>query len=713
MTVKVSYNSTTKKLSADIDTVQTETAIVQNKRIVFTNTLIPSAGSITLSAKKELIKAGETDASSDITDSDGNLKEFSFKLEQVDASGVAVTPAYSQTKQNTVNGAINFAAIKYESTDVDGSPYYYKISEVAATSDDGYKYSTDNYFVKVDLTLDNTTNRIVATPTYYKGRIVSANEVSASEVVFVNEEREAVLKLEANKVLVGAKLSDYYGEDHDGFEFTATRDGKTYKCYNDARGNIVIDINEVFGIADVVKTTTGISTAPYEYIIKETSKDGFTCDTKEYVAKVTFSFTSSGIEPTVKYYESTDLEHEISAVEFTNTKEDTQEITITALKTFGTNNDKPGANRIFSFGLYEGDSATPIQIKQNDADGNVTFDKIVYDQSVLGSADSKSYEYKVKEIVPSPRKLPGYTYDATEYTINVTLTRNSSTGKIDVTHTITKSGSTDTQSGTNIIGKDSSDVEFIQFNNSYDGTTKWPLSVRKVLSGNEDVNLPFTFVLEKYTDSNFTTKEATYEAKSDNTGYAVFDGEQTAISGTLNQVDNYYYILKEKNTGDALVSYSTEEIKLLVTADVDNKITVKNYVTDEVYEESRVTYTNTIKVKVKKTDISGNELSGAELQVKNGDSVVNTNGGNEKTNGITDNTYTGITVGQEYTLKEIKAPVGYALADDVKFKVVYNLTDEKYELQVDNGNGYETVSGTGDDAITVVMKDTTNSLIIN
>lgn len=713
VTVKVAYNSTTKKLSAEIETVEkNDGSVILNKRIEFTNTLIPSAGSVALSAQKKLKKAGETETTTDITDSDGNLKEFSFKLEKTDSSGTV--SGELQTKQNTINGSIKFDNIIYNSDDLTGSPYYYKISEVSPTSEDGYKYSTDVYFVKVELTQDTTNNRIVATPTYYKDSISSSNTVSAGDVVFVNEEREGVLKLKAKKVLVGASLSDYYGSDHNGFEFTATRDGKTYKGYNDNSGKVVIDINEVFGISDVIKTTTAVGHAPYEYVIKEISKDGFICDTNEYVAKVTFSFTSSGIEPTITYYKSTDLNNAITEddVKFTNTKEDTQEITITALKTFGNPATEPGANRIFSFGLYEGDAATPVQIKQNDEHGNIAFDKIVYDQNDMGSSDTKTYVYKVKEIKPSPRPLPGYKYDTTEYTINVTLTRNNTTGKIDITHNIIKSGSSDSQSGTNIIGRDSSDNEFIQFNNVYEGKTDWPLSVRKVLSGNEDVNESFEFELYRCTGDDFDTNGITpIIVNSDNTGYAVFKPEDI----TINTGSTNYFVLKEVNTGDQLISYSTRVYKLIVTADPEGNVTVRDADdTNIIYDEARVTFTNSIEVKVKKTNADGTtELSGAELQVKNGDAVVNTKGRNDKTDGQTDNVYSGITVGQEYTLVENKAPVGYALADPVTFKVDYNSSSKKYELKVDYGSGYQTMSGSGDEAITVVMKDTSNSLIIN
>ncbi len=725
VTVVVSIDSITKGVEAEISSVTKKadsTAAevnVANKRIVFTNELKAGAGSIDLSAKKTLKKAGASSATSSITDEDGNIKEFSFKLEQVDSTGSVASYTYNQTKQNSINGAVNFDAINYDiSVDADvitNAPYYYKISEVPASTFDGYTYSTDVYYVKVDLTTVN--NRIVATPTYYKNSINSTS-ITADEVVFENQENEATLKLKATKSLVGANLSDYYGETN-GFEFTATRNDNTYKGYNAANGSVEIAINEVFSIADVARTAI----APYEYTIKETSKTGFDCDTSEYIAKVTFTLDNStlSVKPNVTYYKSTDTTTPITEDEvvFSNTKTDTQEIIITAKKTF--QNNEPN-EKIFSFGLYEENDTTPIQIKQNDAEGNIEFDKISYDQSDLGTANTKTYTYKVKEIKPNPRPLPGYDYDERVYTITVTLTRNSNTGKIDVTHIIDKSdsdgsGSIATQEGTNIIGKDSTGDEFIAFNNDYDGTVRsWPLSVRKVLSGNEDVHMPFTFALYQCADESFDISGLSPLATetTDNTGVAVFPTEINHVAILDSTPGDRYFLVKEipGNNPDVLVSYTDKVYRLRVNVDSNEIITVYDFDdSSKVYESGQITFTNSIDVNVKKVDSNGQALSGASLQVTCNGAIVKTSNNAETTNGITDNTYSGITVGQEYTLTEISEPVGYAKADDIMFKVEYDSSNSKYVLMINSGNGY--VEANTSDPISVVMVDESNKIVIN
>ncbi len=736
ITVLVTYNTTTKTLAASIETVERKNNLtdnyspLSNRSISFENTLEPQKGSISFKAQKKLKKTGQTTAGTEITDVNGNLKEFSFKLEQVDQSGTAVSPAYIQTKQNTINGKISFDSIMYDNSMLTGAPYYYKVSEVASTTNDGYKYADDVYYIKVDLSVDTDTNRIIATPTYYNNvSMTSSDVITADEMIFINEELEATLKLEAHKELVGANITDYYGADHNGFKFTATRDGKTYEAYNDNSGKIEININEVFGLADVVNTNTTLNAnaQPYVYTIKEVAEDEseFKFDTATYTAEVTFSIDSTGIVPNIVYKDSSNTGVSGSEVKFRNTKIASAEINITALKTFGTNNDAPD-NKIFSFGLYDTNpaisGATPIQVKQNNAEGNIIFDKIVFAQDEVFETGTTTKTYYVKEIKPNPFPLPGYEYDETFYTITVNLSRNAGTGKIDINYTINRSSDSVIQNGTTgEIGKTATNEEFIQFNNKNSGKTDWPLSVRKVVENNSGVEHPFTFRLYK-TDGNFNTEGLSgdsnvKEVTLDNSGYAVFDEPNNIGTGSILYITNdstNYYVLEEVNTGDSLVSYVSDPIKLVVTADETGNVTVKNSETDEVYTEARVTFTNSIEVKVKKTNADGTvALTGAELQVKNGNAVVNTKNGNQTTDGNTDNVYSGITVGQEYTLVENKAPVGYALADPVTFKVDYNSSSKKYELKVDYGSGYQTMSGSGDEAITVVMKDTSNSLIIN
>lgn len=84
----------------------------------------------------------------------------------------------------------------------------------------------------------------------------------------------------------------------------------------------------------------------------------------------------------------------------------------------------PGEEK-FAFGLFEQGSDTPLQTKNNDTDGIISFDEITYTYADIGT---KIYE--VKEIVPEQKKA--YVYDKTVYTVKVTISNDNGTLKTDV-----------------------------------------------------------------------------------------------------------------------------------------------------------------------------------------------------------------------------------------------------------------------------------------
>ena len=91
-----------------------------------------------------------------------------------------------------------------------------------------------------------------------------------------------------------------------------------------------------------------------------------------------------------------------------------------------------------------------------------------------------------------------------------------------------------------------------------------------------------------------------------------------------------------------------------------------------------------ITVKISKRDIYGNELKGAKMQIIDSeDNVVD-----EWVSDGTNHVVTELPAG-EYTLKEIAAPDGYVIANDIRFTVdVYgNVTVENVEATVTSENG--------------------------
>ena len=91
-----------------------------------------------------------------------------------------------------------------------------------------------------------------------------------------------------------------------------------------------------------------------------------------------------------------------------------------------------------------------------------------------------------------------------------------------------------------------------------------------------------------------------------------------------------------------------------------------------------------ITVKISKRDIYGNELKGAKMQIIDSEGNIV----DEWTSDGTNHVVTELPAG-EYTLKEIAAPDGYVIANDIRFTVdVYgNVTVENVEATVTSENG--------------------------
>ena len=86
------------------------------------------------------------------------------------------------------------------------------------------------------------------------------------------------------------------------------------------------------------------------------------------------------------------------------------QVNIKALKTLDGN--VPGEGNIFNFVLIDASNNEVIQTKQNDAEGNITFEPLTY--TSVGT-----YTYIVKELA---EELSGIIYDDEEYNVTVTVT---------------------------------------------------------------------------------------------------------------------------------------------------------------------------------------------------------------------------------------------------------------------------------------------------
>lgn len=99
--------------------------------------------------------------------------------------------------------------------------------------------------------------------------------------------------------------------------------------------------------------------------------------------------------------------------------------------------------------------------------------------------------------------------------------------------------------------------------------------------------------------------------------------------------------------------------------------------TTKVYTETREVKNDTTLIEVSKTTITGEqELSGAELSIIDKDgNVIDSWTSSDKTH-----TIEGLVVGEEYTLREDLAPLGYVKSTDIKFKVENTEEIQKVEM---------------------------------
>lgn len=156
----------------------------------------------------------------------------------------------------------------------------------------------------------------------------------------------------------------------------------------------------------------------------------------------------------------------------------------------------------------------------------------------------------------------------------------------------------------------------------------------------------------------FSKDTAIMTAASDENGYFVFD-----------EIPYGEYIIHEI---EAPTGYILSDESYPVTVSEDGNVV-------------EITAVNKpITVEISKRDVYGNELEGAEMVLENADGETVDKWTSDGTNHIVSKLGAG-----EYVLKEIAAPDGYVIANDIRFTVdVYgNVTVENVEATVTSENG--------------------------
>ena len=516
--------------------------VVDADDVVFTNTYKAAAtdevvlgGSKVLTGRPVALKDGE----------------FSFILK--DANGNEV-----ETVDN-VNGKFTFSGMIFD----EAKTYTYTISEVGGgQTNKGVTYDAAVYTVTITVT-DNSDGTMSTAVVYKKGNTV----VEADDVVFTNTydaaDTEAV-------VIVGGKVLSGRPEalKDNEFSFTLTGHG----------------VNETVKNVDGKFTFTGLvfdTAGTYTYTIKEVNGGetikGVKHDASVYTVTVTVTDNSDGTMSTSVVYKKGNTVVDADDVIFTNTYKAaaTDEVVLGGSKVL-TGRPEALKDNEFSFTL----TGHGVNETVKNVGGKFTFTGLTFDTA-------GTYTYTITE-VNGGSVLSGIHYDATVYTVTITVTDNSD-GTMS-TSVVYKKGNT-------VV-----DADDVVFTNTYDAADADSV----VLAGTKelaDITGGGKLMLTpKDGDFSFVLKDAS--GKEVETVKNV-GGKFTFTGLTFDTAGTYKYTITEVKGAIAGITY--DEAVYRVTITVTDNGTGK-LVTKVTYEDGEVIFRNSFKNGDAKLDLGGKKF---------------------------------------------------------------------------------------------------------
>lgn len=355
----------------------------------FTNQYQLQTCDITIEGKKKV-----TGYDSD----DWHNNGFEFAITEVEKNGTGGWSGYKEkpnghSEEVTNTGSSFSFNLTYDQNDIEGSPYYYRITEL--TGHKPFVYDDSQYIVKVNVR-DNGDGTIKADQTITKlnGRI--CGEIPATDIVFVNEYKTGSLKIIKSS---GDDCTNLIGET---FYFTVTKDGKYY----DRKGNASDDVKVMRLDYGLTRNSLFIERlAPGEYTVTEVA------DSQGTAIDANFKYSVSKNGSTVRIDGG-----KCSDLTITNTRK-TATVVIRAQKKVEGNGSYLSAG-LFRFVLTEkNDLFLPKTFVESNAEsGDITFNiPVEYD------GETTRFEYELKEFIPAIQ-VPGYTYDRSTYKVLVDVT---------------------------------------------------------------------------------------------------------------------------------------------------------------------------------------------------------------------------------------------------------------------------------------------------
>ena len=476
--------------------------------------------------------------------------EFSFTATAVDGDGTVLTgnKAWSDTKENDASGNVSFKRIDYKTADI--GDHFYKITEVVPDGavnnvKDGITYTTKEVIVKVTVADDKHDGSLTVTRSIVKGdNTVFTNRYSAKGEV----------QLQANKVLQNKELTA------GAFSFTATE-------VKDAAGTAIEpkagesvwsntksnDVNGKVTFDTINYTLADVGTHYYKITEASGGTAGVTYDAKTVIVAVNVTDNGNG---TLKVEKNV-----ISGTDttFTNIYNAVGHVDLTAHKTL-TGRTMTAGEFSFTATAVDGDGTVLTgnkawsDTKENDASGNVSFNRIEYT-----TADIGVHYYKVTELIPKDAvdgSRYGVKYTTATVTYKVTVKDDVKDGNLEITR--------------EIVGDSTANTA--EFTNEYSAKGEAQIKVNKKLTGKNLSAGEFSFKAEAVdADGNALTGDNAWSniKTNDSDGNVTFD----PVNYTLADAGHTYkYKITEVIPAqrDSKITYAEEPVYATVTVGEDN-----------------------------------------------------------------------------------------------------------------------------------------------
>ena len=553
--------------------------------------------------------------------------EFEFTLTANDKAPMPEGVTGTQTVKNDGAGNFTFGNITYTKP----GNYEYTISEKPG-SVGGVTYDDEVYTVIVEVT-DNG-GQLVANVQYIDGE--------NNQAVFHNTYAAA-----KTSVTLGA-MKNLEGRELKTGEFS----------FELKQNDIVVDTKTNAGtgaiqFAPIEFTTAGV----YTYTIVETtgSLGGIAYDPAVYTVTVTVTDDLQGHLNAVASYQKDGVD--VTSIQFNNSyKAAPTDVVLNATKVLEGRGLNAGE---FTF-LLKDNSGDVISQVTNQANGNVAFDSIHYDQA-------GTYYYTIEEL---PGSLGGVRYDKTVYDVTVTVT-DTKDGKLQPSVAYTNQGVA-------VVGNP-------VFTNQYKAdpvtigeATSNALQGSKVLTGRDLQNGEFTFELVA------VTQNAPMPAS--NTAVNRQDGSFVFGDITYHEAGSYVYTIKEVAGDKGGISYDAASFTTTVTVIDDGSGQLKAEV---AYSEQPVfhnTYTaaasDGITIDATKV-LNGRDMTAGEFEFvltdQDGNTMTanNTAAANGQPGKVTFGPITYDKAGTYiYTLTEKANGLGGVTYDSASYTVTVTVTDD-------------------------------------